>query len=195
MIGRLVVLALAGGLLATTAARANDPIRCSCSFGVGAGYSAVGTRAVCSAFTKDKACTIAFGGLGAQDQKLSELGVDIAAYRDSALKLTLDNLDALRLNARERLANPQVLQNAIVVYMRAAYLRQELDLDGATLRDLDEQVQRVSKEFAAPIADVFAGRSAPFAASWAGQSRIEVQRGAVRFVYRERAVVVAVFFK
>jgi hypothetical protein len=181
-------------LVTATSTQAGDPIQCSCNFDSGSGYSAVGTRAACSSFTKEKACTIAFGGVGSQPLLASKIGIDPKQLMDEAFKLTIDNLTAIRNNNPGQIANSAFVQQAIVVYMRAAYLREGLEIDPATLRDLDNQVQGFSREFGASIADVFSSRRGPFNASWQDRHVIEVDRGAVRFIYDKRIVIVAAFF-
>lgn len=189
---RIIILVILACLTNATSPKAADAIRCSCHFEGNSGYSAVGTRAACSTFTKDKACTVAFGGVGAQSPAVSQV-TDPGKFREQAFRLTLENLNAVRSNETDRISNPAFLQEAIVVYMRATYLR-EGQIDPATLKDLDQQVQEVSKEFAGPIADVFLAKRPPFEASWKGRDRLEVQRGAVRFVFDTRIILVAVFF-
>jgi hypothetical protein len=191
---RIIVLPILVCLTGATSARAGSPIYCSCQFEQGAGYSAVGTRAVCSTFTKEKACTIAFGGVGADGAAVSQLGIDPAKFRDQAFKLTMENLEAVQSNTPEKISNPAYLQEAVVVYMRAAYLRQGLEVDRATLVDLDKQVQGFSKEFAGQISEVFSSKRAPFSTRWQDDETLEIQKGAIRFVYRGKIEVVAVFF-
>jgi hypothetical protein len=185
-------------LLATVAAvsaRAGDPIYCRCGFDSSSGYSAVGTRAVCSSFTKEKACTIAFGGLGAQSAIANSIGVDPRKLADDAFKLTLQNLDAVRTGTLDRISNVDYLREAIVVYMRAAYLREDARIDAATLKDLDQEVQSFAKELSGQIADVFASKRPPFETQWKDRHTIDVERGALRFAYNKEITVVAVFFR
>ena len=189
---RIIIPVILTYLMSAASPQAADAIRCSCHFEGNSGYSAVGTRAACSTFTKDKACTVAFGGLGAQYPAVSQV-TDPNKFREQAFRLTFENLDAVRNNAIEKISSPAFLQEAIVVYMRAAYLREGL-IDPGTLKELDQQVQEVSKEFASSIADVFLSKRPPFEVSWKGRDRLEVQKGAVRFVFDKRIILVAVFF-
>jgi hypothetical protein len=175
-------------------ARAADQIFCSCHFEAGASYSAVGTRAACSTFTKEKACTVAFGGIGAQPNAVSRLGIDPGKFRESAFRLLFQNLEAVRNNSLEPISNREFLQEAIVTYLRAAYLRQGLEISDETLRDLDKQVQDFSGEYASQISGVFLSRNEPFRVNWRDNSTLEVQRGAIRFVYKNSITLVASFF-
>jgi hypothetical protein len=190
----IAILSILAFLMSATSPRAADAIQCSCHFEGSSGYSAVGTRAACSTFTKEKACTVAFGGLGAQAPTVSRFNIDPGKFTEQALRLTMENLDAIRTNAPEKIANAAFLQEAIVVYMRATYLREGLEIDPTMLRDLDQQVQSFSKEFANSAADVFLSRREPFGVSWRGSDTLEIQRGAVRFVYDKKIVLVAKFF-
>jgi hypothetical protein len=175
-------------------ARAADRIFCSCDFDPRSGYSAVGTRTACSSFTTEqKACKIAFGGTGAKDLLASNIGVDPRQLADQAFNLTMENLAAVRNDSPGQISNPVFLQQAIVVYMRVAYLRTNVDIDEKTLSDLDNQVQGFSKELAGQIADVFSSKREPFSRPW-NDNQIDVDRGAVRFIYHKRIVVVASFF-
>jgi hypothetical protein len=182
-------------VVAMASARAGDQIFCQCKFDPSSGYSAVGIRSACSSFTKEKSCKIAFGGLGAQDEIAAKVGIDPKKLKDEAFKLTLENLEADLNNAPERIANPAYLQEAIIVYMRAAYLRDGQDVDISTLRDLDEQVQGFARELSGQITEVFLSKRAPFEVRWRDRGTVEVDKGAVRFTYDQRMVVVAVFFR
>jgi hypothetical protein len=180
--------------IAALSARAAEPIRCSCDFVPKSGYSAVGTRAACSSFTiEKKACTIAFGGTGAKDLLASNVGVDPGQLASQAFNLAIENLAAVRYDSPGQISNPEFLQQAIVVYMRVAYLRTNVDIDAKTLSDLDNQVQGFSKELAGPIADVFSSKRDPFSRPW-NDNQIDVDKGAVRFTYHKTIVVVAAFF-
>jgi hypothetical protein len=182
-------------MLAAAPGQAGDQIFCQCKFDPSSGYSAVGIRSACSSFTKEKSCKIAFGGLGSQGAIAAQIGVDPSKLRDEAFRLTFQTLEADLRNQPEQISTPAFLQEAIVVYMRAAYLREGVDVDPSTLRDLDEQVQSFAKEYSSEIADVFQSKREPFDRPWKERHRVEVQKGAVRFTYDQRMVVVAVFFR
>jgi hypothetical protein len=189
-------------LLSSNSTRAGDPIRCSCQFAQSSGYSAVGTRAVCSTMTHKnpkgvgESCEIAFGAVANQEPLVSrlKLPLDPKKYSATAFVLTQANLTAVQDRNPGPITSAAFIREAIPVYMRAVYLRPEAGIDEGTLADLDRNVLDVSAEFAEKIAEVFQGRQGLFETTWRERHRLTVEQGAVRFVYAGEINLVAVFF-
>jgi hypothetical protein len=176
-----------------------EAVRCTCQFEPTSGYSAYGTRSVCSAYTRNlkgrgQVCEVAFGATGYQGALISRVGLNEDQYRQLSFDLTTENLNAIRDRAPEKISNAAFLRVAIPAYMRAAYLRADTGLDDDTLVQLDKQIIGASSELSNRIAGVFLGQQPPFETSWQDRHRVIVVRGAVRFIFDDRIQVVAVFF-
>lgn len=195
-----LLLLVASTALSDGPAQAGDQIICRCLFAQDSGYSAVGTRAVCSTMThknptgKGEHCEIAFGSAVNEAPQLAKLKLDPEKYQAAAFALTQQNLAAVQRRNPELIANGAYLREAIPAYMRAVYLRAQTGIEEGELNQLDTAVRGVSSEYADQIADVFLGHRRPFDTVWHDQSHLFVEVGAVRIVYAGRIDLVAVFF-
>lgn len=203
---RPLFLVIAASVLASATVSspsdAGEPIRCTCYFEQSSGYTAVGTRAACSTLThknmkgKGERCEISFGATGYEESVASKSNINPANLRDTAFKVTQQNLQSLFAQNPALVSDAGYLRDAIPAYMRATYLREEAQLDENVRVDLDKQVNAVADKYAEQIAGVFQGKRDPFEEKWQDRHVLAVERGAVRFVYSGEItlVLVAVFF-
>jgi trimethylamine:corrinoid methyltransferase-like protein len=125
---------------------AGESIRCNCLFEQSSGYTAVGTKAVCSTMThknregKGEHCEISFGAAGSEAPQISRLG----GNSDIAFQLTERNLEAIRSRNLELVSDAGYLKLAIPAYLRAVYAREGAQLDFGTKLDLDKQIVEIT---------------------------------------------------
>jgi hypothetical protein len=111
---------------------------------------------------KGERCEISFGATGYEESVASKSNINPANLRDTAFKVTQQNLQSLFAQNPALVSDAGYLRDAIPAYMRATYLREEAQLDENVRVDLDKQVNAVADKYAEQIAGVFQGKRDPF---------------------------------
>jgi hypothetical protein len=154
---------------------------CSCEFDT-SGYKGFGTRAACNVVMSDndKTCNIAFAAIGASAPVVSSVVPNAGAnYEKRAYQITLHYLEYVNKNDQASLVEPKFMQEALLAFARAAYLRPGVTDD---LKGLDAAVSQFIRTQAPKISDIFNGKAGHFDGRQ-GNLTYSVTRTTVRLTY------------
>jgi hypothetical protein len=178
-----------GGVLLSLSTLAEEK-SCECKFSKSP-WEAYGTKAACTAYTRKSgtSCEIAFAGLGADPNLIAKvLGQDPSQYFDRVYNLLQESyLPALRANDTKRLTDPELLQSALPIFMRGAFLRDSSGSvdEAAALNKLIEGFVDKSK---GDIGKTFRGDANPFEQK-IGDATFTVGKGWIVVEYHDTILI------
>jgi hypothetical protein len=160
-------------------------------------YSAIGIKAACNSYCYNKRdCEIAFSALGASDNVVTRIGLNVKEYRADAYRITATHIAALEKMDMKTLSSEQFLREALPVFMRATYLRESVTktLKIEKVKELDKAITSFLEEKTPLIARVFAGQVRPVRAQWREIHTYVVGVGVLQFTHANGTKVVSVVF-